>query len=66
MLLLKSYQKNENIFTIYSQMPINQWFIKIKYFFLMVFLYFLEITNYLLLNKRFVIIKRYGENRRTQ
>lgn len=33
MLLLKSYQKNENIFTIYSQMPINQVFVKIKKFF---------------------------------
>lgn len=33
MLLLKSYQKIKKFFTIYSQMPTNQGFIKIKYFF---------------------------------
>ena len=29
-LLLKSYQKIKKFFTIYSQMPINQVFVKIK------------------------------------
>ena len=53
-LLLKSYQFLHEKIKIISQMPINQVFVKIKFFFDGFFFYFFEIKYYLLLNKRFM------------